>query len=215
MATPEGGYREMLLLELIEQYSPVYPEGADWQETAQFLYDDEPDHMAALTASLAAKGWREPIRLSLPEDLTDATRPLVLNGTHRVAIALREGIISVPVATYAETKAFEQEAPEFMAMLTVRTADSISEDEMDRIFDVLRSFELTEDIWLNSDYSFGTQGGWEFFYEELTDEARFELLKRKARARLKRAFPGRRFNLVAELKRTDGEDDEIYGSVQD
>lgn len=204
---PQGGFREMLLLELIEQYGPSYPEGRDWQKTAAFLYDEEPDHMADLTASLAARGWRDPIRLSEPEDLEEGDEPLVLNGTHRISVALREGVISVPVCTHSEWKALQLEDPELMAMLTVRTADPLSEDEMDRIFDVLRSFELTEDIWLNSDYAFGTQGGWEFFYEELTDEAPFALLKRKARARLEKAFPNHKFTLVAELKRTDGEDE--------
>lgn len=198
----------MLLLELIEQYGPVYPEGRDWQKTAAFLYDEEPDHMAELTASLAAKGWRDPVFLSEPEDLEEGDEPLVLNGTHRISVALREGAISVPVCTYSEWKALGLEEPEFFAMLTVKTADPLDEEEMDRIFDVLRSFELTDELWLNSDYSFGTEGGWEFFYDDLTDEAHFALLKRKVRARLKKFFPGRKFTLATELKRTDGEDEE-------
>lgn len=201
----------MLLLELIEQYGPVYPEGRDWQKTAAFLYDDEPDHMADLTASLAASGWREPVTLSEAEDLEEGDEPLVLNGTHRVAIALREGVISLPVMIHTEWKALDLEDSEFMAMLTVKVSEPLSEEDSDRIFDVLRSFELNGDIWLNSDYSFGTEGGWEFFYDDLTDETHFALLKRKVRARLKGAFPGQKFTLKVELKRTDGEDEEVNG----
>lgn len=204
-ATTEG-YREMLVLDLIEQYDPVYPEGGDWIETTRFLYETEPEHMAKLTASLAAQGWRDPIMLSDEEDLEEGDSPLVFNGTHRVAIALREGVVSVPVATGNELR--KKPYPEHFTVLTVElSSGELSEDEDLEIFDLLRSFELTDDIWLNSDVCFGSQHRWEFYYDFLDDSAHFPRLKRLVKRRLKAAFGDRVFDVAMKLE-VHGEDPE-------
>lgn len=200
---PVGGYREMLLLELIELYGPVYPDGGDWQKTAEYLYAEEPEHMAILTASLEAKGWREPILLSEPDDLEEGHSPLVLNGTHRVAIALREGVISLPVVFGSEIPSMADDP--FVELEISLIAGELTDEEDWKIFDILRSFQLDADIWLTSDICFGSQSSWTFCYD-LQDESRFAELKRRARAMLKVAFPGRKFSLTAKL--TEPEEDE-------
>lgn len=200
------GYREMLVLDLIDQYGPVYPEGGDWLETTRFLYETEPEHMASLTASLAAKGWREPIMLSDGEDLEEGDSPLTLNGTHRVAIALREGVVSVPVTTSSEIR--QEDYPEHFTVLTLKLrSGELTEDEDLQVFDVLRSFELTEDIWLTSDVCFGSQEQWEFYYEFLDDPSLFPKLKRLAKRRLKAVFGDRVFDVATRLE-VHGEDPE-------
>lgn len=193
---PAEGYREMLLLELIEQYHPVYPEGADWIEAANFLYDQEPAHMAALTASLEGKGWREPIVLSEPDDLEEGEAPRVLNGTHRVAIALREGVISVPVTSSAELR-YKDELQ--VTELTIDPKEELTDDEGYEIFDVLRSFELTGDLWLDVLAGSSSGGRWHMSYDPIDGEL-LPSLERRARSILKESFPGRSFELRAVLE---------------
>ena len=194
---PAGGYREMLVSEIAEAYSPVYPPDGDWQDTADLLYAEEPEHMARLSDSLRERGWREPISLSAFGPLEADTQRSVEDGTHRMVIALREGVISVPVVTAGELPPYE-ETP--WAELEVKlTSGELTEDEDWQIFDVLRSFPLSDELWLNSDAAGSQSGVWSFSYYDL-EEHRFALLKRGARALLEATFPGRRFSLSVKLE---------------
>ena len=193
----------MLLLELIEQYAPVYPEGADWQETARYLYDEEPDHMAILTASLQAEGWREPIRLSEAEELLEGERPLVLNGTHRVAIALREGVISVPVVSISELPEHEETPCTVLKFRITGGSVPTEEDEWD-LFEVLRSFPLTDGLWVEAAVSSSSSENgdrvWSYVYEGLEDEDLHGKLRRKARSLLRAAYPELSFKITTEIE---------------
>lgn len=204
---PEGGFREMLLLDIIRDYKPVYPEGADWDETARFIYDEEPEHMAVLKASLDRKGWRQPIRLSTPEDVETDGDAFVLDGTHRVVLAMREGVISVPVVTGDELAPLSDEIESSTDLhIELISGRDLTEDEDFAIFDLFRSLELTEDIWLNSDIGSGHLGSWSFYYAELDDETHHGRLKRVARSRLKSRFPDHQFKVTTILEL--GEDEE-------
>lgn len=180
-------YREMLLEDLVKDYAPVYPEGEDWEKTASYLYSEEPELMKSLSESLRTNGWREPILISTNEDLSEGESPKVYNGTHRVAIALYEGVISVPVTT-AEESENDNFNLDFITKLTVKVAmkDNSSEEDRDEVFEALftklRSFALTEDIWLNSDMASSNtpkDGSFEVeLYYELPNDQHHKLLRR-------------------------------------
>lgn len=190
----------MLVSELAEAYAPVYPEGGTWQDTADLLYADEPELMALLSDSLREKGWREPIYHSAFGPLEEDSRRVIEDGTHRMVIALREGVISVPVVTAGELPPFE-ETP--WAELTVAlAAGELTEDEDWKVFDVLRSFPLDEHRWLNSDAAGSSNGVWSFSYYDL-EEPSLPLLKRRAMLMLREAFPGRSFKLSVELEQPE------------
>lgn len=206
---PEGGFREMLLLDIIRDYRPVYPEDATWEETAAMLYAEQPEHMATLKASLERSGWRDPIRLSSEEDIaSDEGVAFVLDGTHRVSLAMREGVISLPVVT-------SDEFPELNRMPTTLTdlaieqisGEPLTDDEDFEVFDLFISLELNGDIWLNSDIGSGHRGSWSFYYDELQDGVHHGLLERIALKRLRDHFPGRDFKVTASLFVDEDEED--------
>lgn len=187
----------MLVSEIVESYRPVYPPDGDWQDTADLLYAEEPEHMARLSASLREKGWREPISLTAFGPLEMDTHRSVDDGTHRMVIALREGVISVPVVTDGERPAYEETS---WAELEVKLASGeLTDDEDWKIFDVLRSFPLDEERWLNSDAGSSQSGTWSFSYYDLNEQS-FPLLKRRAKLFLEAAFPGRSFTLTVRLE---------------
>jgi len=188
--------RWMLVSEIKESYGPLYPQGGSWQDTADFLYAEEPEHMERLTESLRAEGWREPISLTPFGPLEEDTSRVVEDGTHRMVIALSEGVLAVPVVTDGERAPYE-ESP--WAMLTVEPASQLTEDESFRIFDVLRSFPLDERRWLNSDGGGAQKGVWDFPYRGI-DESNFPLLLERAKAYLEEGLPGRRFILSAAME---------------
>lgn len=192
---PLEGAREMLLSDLTATYHPIYPEGLDWQQVADWFYTEEPEHMRLLTESLRKTGWREPIQLSESEQLTEGSPPSVFNGTHRVAVALQEGWQSVPVTTQTELELTEGSYDEALfAQLHVRlTAGSLSEEEDWSIFDLLRSFPLTEELWVTSDIGSGALNSWLFVYD-LQGKALESELETKALQMLTAAYPGRSFD---------------------
>jgi len=204
-------FAEMLTLDLIANYNPVYPEGGTWIETAELLYAEESDRMRELTESLRKKGWREPIWLSTPDELEEGASPKVFNGTHRVCIALREGVIALPVATWHDLPGGEERP---IANLKVELVSgelpspigTSYEDDPDwAIFDLLRSFPLDEDNWLNSDLSTGGQDAWNFFYENV-EESQLSKLKTAVRRRLRKSFPGVEFKVEAIMEELEAED---------
>lgn len=212
MAESSKNYQEMLTSDLIANYSPVYPEGGTWAETAELLYSEEPDRMRELTESLSKKGWRKPIWLSTPDELEEEESPKVFNGTHRVAIALREGVVSLPVASWHDLPEREDhpianlEVELLSGELPSAVGTSYEDDPDLAIFDLLRSFPLDEDNWLNSDISTGSQGTWSFFYEDV-DEAQLSKLKTVVRRRLRKAYPKAKFKIEARIEELEAEDE--------
>lgn len=206
---PEGGFREMLLLDIIRDYRPVYPQDATWEETATMLYADEPEHMAALKASLERSGWRDPIRLSSQEDMdSDDGEAYVLDGTHRVSLAMREGVISLPVVTSDELPSGDY-TPEPYTELTIEylSGPKITDDQDFELMDLFSSLELNEDIWLNSDICSSYRSErWSYYYDELRNETHHARLKRVARTRLKRRFPEHSFKITVALDPNEDDD---------
>lgn len=194
---------ERLVSELMESYLPMYPEGESWEATVNYLYSEEPEHMAELSASLKEHGWRDPVVYSVPDDLCEGVAPRIIDGTHRMALAIREGVISIP-ATNREN--FDYDSAIYTELTLKLLGTEFTEDENDLVFDVLRSFELNADRWMNSDVCYGSLGRWKLLYG-LSDESLVPQLKRRVRARLKVAFPGRKFQIAAKLVDLDEDED--------
>ncbi|MFI5607085.1 ParB N-terminal domain-containing protein [Amycolatopsis sp. NPDC051903] len=57
---------------------------------------DTPRHLDALTADIAEHGIHTPLRLGFNEHFA------ILDGNHRIAVALRLGLVEVPVALVRE-----------------------------------------------------------------------------------------------------------------
>jgi len=207
---PEGGFREMLLLDIIRDYKPVYPEGGSWEDTANMLYAEQPELMAELKASLDRSGWRDPVRLSSQEDMdSDDGQAYVLDGTHRVSLAMREGVISLPVVTSDEIPAWDGAMEPFTDLtIELLSGPKLSEDEDFDLLELFVSLELNEQIWLNSDISSGHRGErWSYGYDELRDETHHARLKRLVRTRLRTRFPEHKFKVTVAIDPNEDEED--------
>jgi len=204
----------MLLLDIIRDYKPVYPDGGTWDDAAALLYAEQPEHMAELKASLDRKGWRDPIRLSSQEDMdSDDGEAYVLDGTHRVSLAMREGVISLPVVTSDELPEWDTE-PEPFTEFTIEflSGPEITDDQDYELMELFISLELNEDIWLNSDISSSHRSErWSYYYDALQDETHHNQLKRVARARLKRHFPEHKFKLTTSIESFEEEETQEDG----
>lgn len=195
----------MLLSDLVAQYRPVYPEPNNWQTTAEYLYAEEPEHMAELTASLLEKGWREPVILEpLDDDSEEGDFAFVGDGTHRVVIALTHGVFSVPTMYRSEQPSTYEKQP--LEIVIENPGEALSEEEDDRLMDSFRSFRLNDDVWLTSDVIFGSGNRREVLLS-FDDEAYCPKIKTKARSMLKSLFPERKFTVkVAPAEPLEDED---------
>lgn len=186
---------EQLTLELAATHAPVYPEGANWKETARYLYENEPERMEELRESIKKYGFREPIALSIPEELSAGEQPRVLDGTHRFVIALLEGMVSIPTEFISERNARENSnEPQVQLSITTLTED-FTEDEEDRLIERLSSWKLDEERWVTSSNAFGDRKSWSFVLDsaDLNDAP---LIRKRASQILKGILPKRKLRLL-------------------
>lgn len=186
-----NGIHELLVSEIAQKYSPIYPEGKSWQKTVEWLYTEEREFMKNLFESLTTEGFRKPIILSTDED----EEAFVLNGTHRMAIALYHGLVTLP-ARYGHEEA-EYNAKYLYASITLKDSVSMSELEEDKFMDVLRSWRLDAKTWVTSDVCSGAYAQWELFLDQ-TDLKLKAKLETRIRSILKKVFPTKRFSVTIE-----------------
>lgn len=183
----------MPLVELLSSYSPMYPEGYDWTLTAKYLLENEPKLLEALRESIRKKGWREPVVLSEPHELTEDSPPCIMNGTHRVVLAMLDGLVTVPVATRSELPP-ESDKPLLVARIRPLKEQVLTDDEDDLLIDSLRSWELDEDTWITSSACFGSMHSWDVLLD-FDDERRCGDLEVSVRRILAETFPRYEFSV--------------------
>lgn len=151
--------------------------------------------MQTLMDSVERNGMREPIMLSdLEDDYYD--HPVVLNGTHRVVLAMLTGMFTVPTVT-AEAYLSDDLSEAETEMVTVEIAGDLTEKEGDELFEMMRSFELNNDQWVESSFSATTIGKSSVFYMDPMNLNHKELA-RKVRKMVAEKFPSK--NLTVTVK---------------
>lgn len=193
---------ELLVSDIVANYSPIYPDGDDWHETVNYLFTQDSEHMRELFEALQNEGIREPITLSQDED----EDKVVLNGTHRVALALHHGLVTLP-ARYGQ-KTDGDDEPCLVATVKLKTASTLSEDEDMRMFDVLRSWRLDEHNWITVDVVFGSMGRWEYLLN-CRDKKLIPKLKRRILAILKKNFPAYDYSVTVALEEPEEENEDV------
>lgn len=189
--------KETLLQDVLETYKPIYPEGEDWDVTLNYLMTEEREHMESLMDSVERNGMREPIMLSDLEDDYYA-HPVVLNGTHRVVLAMLTGMFTVP--TLVDQASLSDDVSDAETeMLTVEIAGNLTEEEGDDLFDMMRSFELNNNQWAESFFSSSTVGKSSVFYMDSMD-LNHEELARKVRKMVAERFTGRNLTVTVQTE---------------
>lgn len=189
--------KETLLQDLLTTYKPIYPVGGDWDVTLDYLMREERAHMQTLMDSVERNGMREPIMLSDPEDDYYAY-PVVLNGTHRVVLAMLTGMFTVPTLIDQGSLSDDLSDAE-TEMLTVEIAGELTEEEGDELFDMMRSFELNNNQWAESFFSSSTVGKSSAFYMDSLD-LDHEELARKVRKMVAEKFPGKNLTVTVQTE---------------
>lgn len=183
---------ELLVCDIVANYKPLYPEGDDWQKTVEYLYETEPELMVILWDSLRAEGIREPINLS-----DDNDEPYVLNGTHRVSLALYHGLVTLP-ARYGYFD--DQDNKQYlMATIDLKNGSSVSQDD-DTIFDLFRSWPLDSHNWVNADTCNWSATGWELSLSLNNIKLKYKI-EEKMQAMILAAFPEDDFHVTVSYEK--------------
>lgn len=155
--------------EIVAKYRPPYPwsngDHPTWESTIQLLTSTEADRarLDALRADIAANGQQESVRLwpggcdPRDEECTgqpECCPPKVLNGTHRIAVALLAG----GDVTVTDDPWPEQDGTEVCTITTVSYLPPTDPDVDGEVFDLL-SFRVSPDLWLTTSFASNTWDG--------------------------------------------------------
>ena len=157
---------------LKEQARPVYPAPKNWDATIDFMLNDkvEAERINHLLEVLNQGGsFREPIYVGRDLEDEDDAGYHVYNGTHRMVahILNNSGFIEVVYEqedeeedTVAPSASSNEYAPgKYRALsTTIEIEGDIDEEAYDNFFSVLRSFRLSNDVWITSDMMSSTSG---------------------------------------------------------
>lgn len=185
---------ELIVSDIVEKYKPVYPQGGTWQDTVGYLYSQDRKFMDELFEAIRTEGIREPITLA---DDDDEDGLYVLNGTHRVAIALYHGLVTLP-ARYGYEE-YDSNELRLAAKIKLSDGGSLTQDEDDTLTDKLRSWRLDEKTWLTSDIIYGGSNEWELYLDH-SDISLKPKLEKRIRSILKSLFPNRAFSVTVDFE---------------
>lgn len=159
----------MKLSELTSGYRPTYPAPYRWEDTVQYMLADpfEKEIVDYLVDTLRRKGtFREPIFLGVADLDDDEDTPAVVNGTHRVCAHIIFGSLNVEVKfdePYTDEELADGRLPKFVEESVVEEDSSYAstsivfaspitdDDEWDTLFTLIRSFPLSDEVWVTSD----------------------------------------------------------------
>lgn len=154
----------MDLKTIMKDYSPMYPDTHKWEDTFKAFADDpnEMELVHVLMEELDTYGsFREPITLSTYEQQFDPEDeepyfPHVMNGTHRMYAHYLSGLHEVQVQHGWQDVNEEYEYKMIETLL--KFPAMLSDKQQDDLFDYLRSFKLTETIWVETDVMSSSYG---------------------------------------------------------
>lgn len=203
------------LSEITSTYKPLYPENATWSDTVNYLTALEPDASIILTLReylKTHKHFRSPISLGTGVDDKEGENkleefPAVVDGTHRMVASILEDVEDVLVRNANDDKGnLEEEF--YVSVKVVLKEETLPDDEDERenvnwkIFDYLRSFELTDDIWAVSDVGFGSLLKTTHCYFEVpTTEQYLRLIEEKVKEQLAAAGLDKKVKTVKAKKK--------------
>ena len=150
---------------VVRDTRPVYPQPCYWESTVEYIKGDELEWetVRELIAVLErGESFREPVYIGLAENAEfDTGNPsaYVSDGTHRMVAHIVYGSPTVDVVYEvsdieddSDDESAEYEGGTYRVLCTtVEFADETSDDRSDEVFNVLRSFKVSDDLWVTSD----------------------------------------------------------------
>lgn len=143
----------MKLSEIVANYKPVYPEPYSWDITLASLLS-EPSEKATIdylvNILLSGGTFREPVVLGTAEFEEGVEVLAVVNGTHRLCAHMVANVNEVYVINQDDI-VYEDSDSYLSTEITFEP--EIFSENIDSLFDILRSFPLNENIWMESSVS--------------------------------------------------------------
>ncbi len=160
----------MKLSELTSTHRPTYPEPYTWDDTVNFMLNDpfEKEIVDLLVDTLRRKGkFREPVSLGLGDIEGVENTPVITDGTHRVCAHIIFGSDEVDVRfdePYTDEELEDGRLPKFTELPIKDEGEESSyiaselffaapisdDDEWDLLFTLLRSFPISDDVWVTA-----------------------------------------------------------------
>jgi hypothetical protein len=143
----------MKISEILNNYKPVYPNAHDWNVTLAYMLSDpiekaKIDYLVNVLKS--GKTFRKPILLGVAE-FDEGTETLaIVDGTHRVCAHMLANVDEVYVMNDEDVA--PDDSTSWLSTEIV-FKDNLSDENMDFLFDILLSFPLNDDIWMESSVS--------------------------------------------------------------
>ncbi len=190
-----ANHQELAVSDIVRDYLPSYPQEHSWDVTVEYLYTHEAAHMEELYEAIQREGLREPVWLS---SYTDEPEQFVLDGTHRVALALRHGLLTLPITFTPEQLGVEDAS--LIAIVQLLDESSLSDVEEDYFAEAVRSWRLDEHSWLTSSGMAGSGNLWEIFLDS-ADETLIPSAEVRLSQILAERVPERNFNITIELQK--------------
>lgn len=172
----------MQLSELCNKYVPIYPDTHNWEDTVAYMLADpiEAHTVQELIKVLESGGkMRKPVMLGEATINDKEGVPTVTDGTHRVVAHILSGVEDVFTEDYVEVDESDEvqlvEGRNYDLFLetTVTFSESLSEEELDVGFSLLRSVQISDDLWLTSGLGASRNMLFDITWDIYSDEQEF------------------------------------------
>lgn len=193
----------MRVEDVITQYNPLYPEPYSWGNTVEYLMNTphEAQVVNRLMEILYTYGsFREPVTLG-----TGAEAKFVYDGTHRIVASIVSGAEHVRVQD--EFPPYDPESYDFEVFTTITRHDDDPGDEtlLDCASNELRSLEISDSLWITSDYASSCDGsidlGWDF--DERPDDRTLDAVSKIVSNVLGEACPHIPISVMTSIRNPD------------
>lgn len=197
------------IAEIMEEYSPVYPESKKWEDTIKYLLNEpaEKETVEILIQELKRDGkFREPI-LTLQNDEGDK---YVGDGTHRLVAAYVAGYEEILTADdYFDDG--NEELQNFTTLIS--SEEELDDDDIELIYDYLRSLKINDSIWITCGVAYQEKNK-QGFYWDYDPQVSIEQINTIVKENLQRIFPHTVFEVETFIEKWE-EDEEKEQSVWD
>lgn len=152
------------LFEVMQEYSPVYPSSHKWADTINVLLEDDLEVIEELKRQYLKDGsFRDAVVLEEADEDDPEDMAIIADGTHRVVVAYLLGADEITVSN--EYPDFEDKG--FCLVTKIVPADEdFDDDDYDEIVEKLRSFAISDDLWLTSSLASSGPDGLEIYWDE-------------------------------------------------
>lgn len=196
--------------ELMQQYLPSYPEDNKWESTIEYLLHEpsEKETVEMLIEELKRTGsFREPI-LAIEDEETG--KKYIGDGTHRLVAAYIAGFDEILTADN-----YYNDYPDKQSFTTlVGTDDSLASDDLELMFDYIRSLKISDEVWITMSVAF-QEAKKHSFYWDYDPNVTAEEINSAVQSELQRVFPHTVFTVETFIEEWDDEEDEEETSVWD